>query len=425
LAQPAAGPVEVLQFCDGSAPGAPASIDIRERLSGLEARRKLLQGAIAGESPKHAKTAKKKPPGDVQKAREELVGVVLEIDCIQRELWRLASTRDGDDKTNRSSLELTVFYATDRRPNPAARPKVDFGRDRDSAIRYGQVVVSIPSSHAVGELERPSLWKLERADKHFVVKSVVEQSRGEAFDAMKASLASTTAKSLLLFVPGFNNKFTDGALRAAQLSHDLRFPGLTMLYSWPSAGSPYSYAADEEVARYSERSFELVLEDLTTLPFDDIYIVAHSLGSRVAAHGLQRRSMQSKPMAQLKALFLAAADISAEIFRTDIVPHLAAMRGMRTTVYAASSDVLLVVAGIFKDVRRIGESRGGVLTFNGVDTIDASKHSLVSNGFGHSYAMHSTVVLKDMSRIISDRATPSQRGLIEMRATPVSYWLIQ
>ncbi len=47
-----------------------------------------------------------------------------------------------------------------------------------------------------------------------------------------------------LIVRVANVSFDDAVYRAAQLQYDLDFPGISMLYSWPSKGSEAGYAAD-------------------------------------------------------------------------------------------------------------------------------------------------------------------------------------
>jgi len=59
---------------------------------------------------------------------------------------------------------VSVFYATDRKEIPndvdgGGQAKYGFGRG--SAVTYGETVVSIPREHRMGQLESPSVWKLQ------------------------------------------------------------------------------------------------------------------------------------------------------------------------------------------------------------------------------------------------------------------------
>jgi hypothetical protein len=67
---------------------------------------------------------------------------------------------------------VKIFYGTDRRSERGAE-KVSYGeRDPNGKLSFGTALVSIPRDHRMGELERPSLLKLEfREDpeKHVVL----------------------------------------------------------------------------------------------------------------------------------------------------------------------------------------------------------------------------------------------------------------
>ena len=231
-----------------------------------------------------------------------------------------------------------------------------------------------------------------------------------------------SSKALLVFVHGYNMGFAEAAVRTAQMAHDLNFPGLAFFYSWPSANHVRSYWQDEEIARLSESVFEQLIDELSQLPATDIYIVAHSMGNRIVGHALQARADKGKPTKNLRELLLAAADINANVFRTVIAPKLAAMQGTRTTVYASSSDVALKASKLMHGFRRVGETTGGVVTYPGIETIDASSESAALRGFGHFYVVDSPSVIKDIRSIIEKKVPAKLRGLSEVGTSPNVYW---
>ena len=183
---------------------------------------------------------------------------------------------------------------------------------------------------------------------------------------MADKIKIATSKSMLVFVHGYNSGFADAAMRTAQIAYDLKFPGMPFFYSWPSANRVRAYLPDEEAARLSESMFEALIDDLTSsLPVTDIYIVAHSMGTRVVSHALQHRVEKGKSGTQMRELLLAAPDINAELFRGVIAPKLAAMQGLRTTVYASSSDLALMASKVVHGFQRVGETTGGVFVVPG------------------------------------------------------------
>jgi esterase/lipase superfamily enzyme len=393
-----------------------------QALSALEARRTSLEVEVK------RKVSAKALDEDLRKNREELLDVLYQIECRDAASAEAAPRpRARAISKSNAVLEVTTYYATNRKESANADPTKVYGSEFESSFRFGRAVVTIPATHTPGNLEMPSLWKLEReADptKHFVLKSIMPLSTDAARKEMAEKLHGS--KPLLVFVHGYNMGFTEVALRTAQMAHDLAFPGIAFFYSWPSANSIRAYWQDEEVARRCERVFEQLIEELNQLPVSDIYIVAHSMGSRIVGHALERRATQGKETKNLRGLLLAAPDINADLFQDVIAPKLAAMQGTRTTIYASSSDLALRASNIVHGFRRVGETTGDtVFTYPGLETIDASGASAMTKGYGHFYLVDSPSVLKDMQIIVEKKLAAKLRGLVEMGKSPKNYYRLQ
>jgi esterase/lipase superfamily enzyme len=402
-----------------------------ETLESLQTRKLVVERALEQERKRAETTKTAKPTPNLRKAQEDMIDVVFQIECLNRlqpEMQKrgVAKRSVGSGGVKKDVVEITTYYATNRNRVAGAEPVNSYGSDFLGKFEYGRAVVSIPITHRVGEIETPKLWKLElQADpnKHFVLKSVTPLALDAARTEMAEKMRTSGSPAVLLFVHGYNSGFGDAAMRAAQLAYDLKFPGMPFFYSWPSANRVRAYLPDEETARLSESVFENLIEDLTTqLPVKDIYIVAHSMGTRVVSHALQHRAESGKPNKQLRELLLAAPDINAELFKEQIAPKLASMQGLRTTVYASSGDLALRVSKIVHGFQRVGETTGGVLTFPGLETIDASSASSSSRSFGHSYIVDTPSVLGDIKSIILSKASTSQRGLSVAGTSPNTYW---
>jgi esterase/lipase superfamily enzyme len=369
----------------------------------------------------------------VRKVQEDLLEVMFQIDCLATQEPVLArrsvtkrSVTPGGPNTPKELVEITTYYATNRNQLGGADPVKTYGTTYQGNFQYGRAVVTIPSAHKPGEIELPSLWKLEfqpDPSKHFILKSVnpldLDTARKEMADKIKAS----KSKSMLVFVHGYNSGFGDAAMRTAQIAYDLNFPGMPFFYSWPSANRVRAYVPDEEAAQLSESVFEALVDDLTTsLPVTDVYIIAHSMGTRLVSRALQQRADKGKPNKNLRELLLAAPDINAELFRGVIAPRLAAMQGLRTTVYASSSDLALMASKVVHGFQRVGETTGGVFTYPGIETIDASSASSSARALGHSYVVDTPSVIGDIKSIVLNHATTAQRGLSSAGAAPNIYW---
>jgi esterase/lipase superfamily enzyme len=406
-----------------------------ETLPELETRRQNLERDVARQTTAAERISKDKDgkPGtdartkefgqSLRTKQEDLLEVLFRIECIRAQPD--AASRSPFKRRPSDVIEVTTYYATNRKQTESVEPGKVYGGVFESALHYGRAIVSIPPTHVPGKLELPSLWKVERnADpsKHFVLKAVMPLNADSGRKEMAQALSGMSSKALLIFVHGYNMGFAEAALRTAQMAHDLSFPGMAFFYSWPSANHVRSYWQDEEIARASESVFERLIDELSQLPATDLYIVAHSMGNRVVGHALQARADKGKETKNLREVLLAAADINADVFRTVIAPKLAAMQGTRTTLYASSSDIALKASKVMHGFKRAGESTGGLTIYPGIESIDASSASAALRGFGHFYVVDSPSVIKDIRSIIEKRVSAKLRGLTEVGTSPNVYW---
>jgi esterase/lipase superfamily enzyme len=409
-----------------------------ETLPELETRRQTLEKDVARQVTA-VERAQKRTDGqagtdalrqNLRAKQEELLDVLYHIECIRPvgPPPEPPSRNPFEKRAKKDVVEVTTYYATNRKQTDSVEPAKIYGSVFEGTLQYGRAVVSIPATHVPGNLELPTLWKLQRnADisKHFVLQEVVPLGTDAASKEIAQKLQGMSSKAVLIFVHGYNMGFAEAALRTAQMAHDLNFPGLPLFYSWPSANHIKSYWQDEEIARLSEGVFEQLIDQLAQLPATDIYIVAHSMGNRIVGHALQARVDKGKETKNLRELLLAAADINADVFRTIIAPKLAAMQGMRTTVYASSSDIALKASKVVHGFKRVGETAGGVFIYPGIETIDASTASQALRGLGHLYLVDSLSVIQDIKLIVEKKGPAKLRGLSEIGAAPNIYWRLR
>jgi esterase/lipase superfamily enzyme len=388
-----------------------------ETLSDLQKRRQQLEREVAANP-------------NLRKSQEELLEVIFRIECLSGTQPVVSPQfRRGPGPHSASTpvapgevIEITTYYATNRVQGQSSEPAKLYTSQVGDQLNYGRAKITVPSKRTPGTVTLPKLWKLEReADprKHFILRAVEPVDADAARKELVEKLQTSNAKSLLVFVHGYNTSFREAAMRTAQMAYDLQFPGLALFFSWPSASSVIRYWQDEEAAQLSEGILDQMLDDLSKLPATDIYIVAHSMGNRIVGQALQSRRTH---LTQLREVLLAAPDVNVDIFRTRMAPKLATMRGTRTTIYAASSDIALKASKIVHGFRRVGETIGGVFTYPGLETIDASSAASATRAYGHLYIMDSPSVLKDIRTIIERNQPPGQRGLSEMGSLPNQYW---
>jgi esterase/lipase superfamily enzyme len=342
-------------------------------------------------------------------------------------LVRSAGFQSGADAAPkpRNYATVEVFWGTDRQ----AAGTGAFGPRRGEP-RVGRSTVSMPRRHRMGELESASLWRLEfRPDpaRHVAVLRTVSEAEGAWLAALARQVAASKAKSVFVFVHGFNVGFDDAARRTAQLAYDLGFEGAPVFYSWPSNGSVVDYIGDGDNAAWSVphlvRFLELVAQHSGATA---VHLIAHSMGSRVLTAALGElvkpaAAPGGRAGARFEQLALVAPDIDAEVFRRDIAPRLMPAAS-RITLYASSHDrALLLARKIRAGYARAGDLSHGPVLVAGIDTVDVS--AVDTSLVGHSYFGDSTSVLADLFYLLRDGLAPDRRARLQpIEVATGRYW---
>ena len=376
------------------------SSELRRQVDVLIAR--LSAGPTAGIVRKVLQQVRSSAPGALKKGGLPAPGTVPRpLDAV--------ATQDE------SAVVIPVWYGTCREWSGS-----DY-TGRRGAPAFGVVRVSVPALKPIGEMEEPHWWKLEfRPDraKHVYVLDLRPLDQ----NAFAQEIQAATGDSLV-FVHGYNVTFTDAARRAAQLSKDLQwFPrGRTMMYSWPSAGTPEGYTADEASVEWAATHFLEFLRLVVTKGGGAVHLIAHSMGNRAVVRALERFDM-----APLGQVVFAAPDVDAGLF----VQIAAAFRGraQRYTLYSSSSDIPLKLSKVLHgSYPRAGNAGDGLVIVDGVDTIDASKADTSMIGLKHSYFAEQRSILSDLTALVVNGRKPEDRSFdLEAAMAPAGkYWLFR
>jgi esterase/lipase superfamily enzyme len=321
-------------------------------------------------------------------------------------------------------VEIATFYATNRKPTGNLQPAAFYGTDNAERMQFGRMVVTVPASHKPGEIELPSLWRLELSEdpaKHFTIKELKPLDQAAAHEQIRQAVQKAGSRSLMLFVHGFNVTFAEAGMRTAQLAHDLAFPGVPMFMSWPTSRL-YTHAVESaEVAR---ASLDKLFDDIAELPFDDVYVIAHSMGTRLVTNVLAARKQRGADLGKIRELLLGAPDINAQVFKEQIAPVLAELTTARKTIYASSNDLALKASHAVHGYPRVGDTAGGVFVFPGFETIDCSNAAPLERAWGHSYVFDSSPVLADLISGLIGKTAAERRGLRQAGVPPALYWLL-
>ncbi|MCP4978809.1 MAG: alpha/beta hydrolase [Maribacter sp.] len=330
-----------------------------------------------------------------------------------------------------SFVRVPVFFATDRKDTQSSDPNARFGRDLAAPfhINYGICEVSIPFTHEVGEIENPSIWRLEfteNPNRHIVLQKIKLLDSENYFKVLAATIKQTAKKRTFLFVHGYNVSFADAAKRTAQIKYDLNFSGAAVFYSWPSQASTTAYTVDETNIEWAETNMKHFLADyLSKSEAEEIYLIAHSMGNRGLTNALiSLVSEQPELNKKIKEIILAAPDIDVGIFKRDIAPQMVSKIKKPITLYVSSDDVALKASREVHGRPRAGDSAKGITLVQGIETIDAS--NIDTSFLGHSYFAETKTILSDIYNLINTGKRASQRTQLELvRLGNGSYWKVK
>ncbi|MEZ5843701.1 MAG: alpha/beta hydrolase [Hyphomicrobiaceae bacterium] len=329
---------------------------------------------------------------------------------------------------------VPILWATDRRATreessghgPGYQP-VAFGPERGETLSRGIARITIPKAkRAFGAIPRPrevtllsvNLYRqAEDPRMHFTVGEVTRLS-DEAFRTAARELLAGAAGfkgQCFLYVHGYRNTFDDALFRAAQMTADMGFDGLTLVYSWPSKGRLDGYLADRDSVDVSQPHFRRYLEDLeATSGCERVHIVAHSLGARLVVDTFFPASGGSgqRAFGRIGQIVLASPDIDAGILKSRAAAIGETARSV--TLYANGHDEALKWSRRFAG----GYTRAGDLVAGepvvvaGIDTIDLtpmSKATWVFVGANHNAYAEGRHVLHDIAMLMQRGVRPPDR----------------
>jgi esterase/lipase superfamily enzyme len=209
--------------------------------------------------------------------------------------------------------------------------------------------------------------------------------------------------------------FDDAAIRAAQLAYDLKVPGPTVFFSWPSRGSVAAYPVDEASIEASERAITDFLVDFTAhCGVEKVHVIAHSMGNRGLLRALQRIAAQAQTLGQVKfgQVFLAAPDVDRDLFLD--LARLYPEHAERTTLYASNGDLPVHLSAQLHDAPRCGYFTPYTVA-PGVDTVAVPDFDI--DLLGHAYFAQAEALLHDIHDLMRHNEAPAKR----QRITPAMH----
>ncbi|MFB1490058.1 MULTISPECIES: alpha/beta hydrolase [unclassified Thiocapsa] len=324
-----------------------------------------------------------------------------------------------------SGVVFPVWFGTNRRPDGRG----GYGVERHDEISRGRVLVHVPEAHRFGEIGN-SFWtrlcRFDLRDDRLKVQAIEAREQVAFFheiqEAMAAARESKETPHALVFLHGFNVDFEEAAIRAAQLGCDLKVPGATAFFSWPSRGSVTAYTADEATIEASEAAITAFLIDLVEhCGADRVHLIAHSMGNRGLLRALQRIASNAETSGRIKfgQIFLAAPDVDRDLFLD--LARLYPNHSERTTLYASDADKAVHLSARVHDAPRAGYFKPYTVV-DGVNTIAVPDFDV--DLLGHSYFAEAEALLHDIFDLMRNNQDPDRRQRLKRSGAVQPIWTL-
>jgi esterase/lipase superfamily enzyme len=192
-----------------------------------------------------------------------------------------------------------------------------YNGSRVEAISFGRYDISVPPERQPGEISWPPKSGTADPKRHFLTTYAARYKSDADFRNALAKDLKLHDNEAVIFVHGFNNTFSEGLYRIAQMSHDLALPGTVVHYSWPSAAQPLGYVYDRDSALFSRDGLERLLIEVENAGAKRIVLVAHSMGSALVMETLRQVAIrnQSGVLDKIGGVILISPDIDVDVFR--------------------------------------------------------------------------------------------------------------
>lgn len=390
--------------------------------------------------PKPGSTHDTLKPSDEDMLRDVLESAIDDLEAI-RISPKSSSQRDGrycrpykpvfDNDKNQEPRLFPVFYGTNRNMNDEDNVAKGFGNSRSNIVTYGSCVVSIPKGHVIGSVGSRWLKRmLQRlrtgSDDSLKLQLLSKMHEHEMWRDVHAKLADCESDHChaLLYIHGYNTSFEQAALRAAQLGYDLRIPGATGFFSWPSMANPLWYAADVSALESSEECMcKFICDFVRHNNNAKVHVVAHSMGNRGFLRVISNIISRAVDSSRVKfgQVFLAAPDVDVDVFRR-LAAHLPSQTD-QTTLYVSRRDLPLGMSGLIHNYSRAGYAPP-ITIVEGIDTVLVDGFDLLE--LAHGYYAEAHALLTDIFTALHFSVPPTRRLRLQSARTSSGeqYWTL-
>lgn len=292
----------------------------------------------------------------------------------------------------------TIFVGSTRATDPLTG---QFNSGRALEPTFGRYRVWVPPDRESGEIGLPRRGRISDPQEHFLTAGAAHYRGNGGFRSeLAAALRSEPGEGeVVLYLHGFNSTFAEGLYRTAQLTNDLDIPGIPVLYSWPSLGSPLGYAYDRDSALFARNGLRQLLHEIEAAGAARIIVVAHSMGAQLFMEGLRDLAIagETSTIERIGGIILLSPDIDVDVFRAQA--RRVGRLPQPFVIFTSQRDRVLQISGqLSRQSVRLGTIED-LAPLADLDVTVLETGALSAGGLGHFSAAYSPALLQILRRI--------------------------
>lgn len=236
--------------------------------------------------------------------------------------------------------------------------------------------VTVPPTPTVGELERPEALPPDPRTEFAVVAPVIYRTEASFIAEIDRELAARPAgaRTLLLFLHGYNNTTSEALLRLAQFVEDTGFQGVPVLFTSASAARAPRCVYDLNSALVARYQIKKTSDMLSRTRAKSADLFAHSMEAFLTMEGLVD-AQQAGRLGRRKTLnhiVLASPGVDIDLFRSQLALLPPEIRRKMCLLVSGDDSALRLSSRIAGGVPRVGAAQAEELEQLGLTVIDLS-----------------------------------------------------
>lgn len=291
-----------------------------------------------------------------------------------------------------------IFIATTRARSE--QPLQGFSGKRSPQTDYARVDVSVPRTHAIGNIERRR-GSVGDPSRYFTATNLSVYREPAFAKALREDIARNDGRALV-FIHGYRTGFDGAVYRLTQIVHDASFRGTPVLFSWASAGRTVDYVYDNNSATAARDALENTLRMVSAAGAKRIDIIAHSMGNWATMEALRQLAIAKDPTlsGRLGDVVLASPDLDVDVFKAQM--HRYGKPERPFIVMLSGDDKALRLASLLAGDRpRVGDyGNAEELAALGVVVVDLSQ--VKGDRLGHTKFAANPVMIEMLGAGLND-----------------------